>query len=276
MYDGTLYDVDERNKQRYDASIQSGAYLYRLAGVNRCTPDQVLSGQGSIYSRQEGRFHIEQQPVSYCANNVLVTFAEVLFHMYKVALMRLGEKQRPQAVRDAVVARRALTLFRVQRIPDLVFIDSEDLRLEFDGRICGATVVYPEATYDVFLDLNRQLRRARKKGIVYPSARHSEGLCFALFDDESANVDVASFRAIEVRLTLIAEDHRFVTPAIGCNPFQEKLHPTMGYYEVLDIPAFENARRDGVLHPSDLPSSGFIDFVRRRYLDYPRQAVCPH
>jgi hypothetical protein len=276
MYDRSLYDVDADKRLRYEAAIQTGAYLYRLASPNHCMPEHVLSGRGSLKARDDGRFHIQQQQVSYCANNVLVTFAEVLFHMYKLVLKRLGEKQRVQAVRDAAVARRFLTVFQVNEIKDLVFIDSEGLQIEFDARIRGASVVYPEATYDIFLDLTRTIRGAGKKGIVYPSARHSQDFCFALFDDESDRVDKLSFRRIEVQLSLLAEDQNMVVPVRGCNPFQDKLHATMGYYEILDRTEFDKAKLDRILYPEDLPASGYIDFVRRRYEEYPKQAVCPH
>jgi hypothetical protein len=196
--------------------------------------------------------------------------------MYKLALKRLGERQNAQAVRDAVVSRRSLSAFRVDGIPDLIYIDAEGLQVDFDPRIRGAAVVYPEATYDLFLELNRSIRKRNKRGIVYPSARHSRGYCFALFDDETSHIDVVSFRNIEVKLMLVSEQQQFGAVASPCNPFREKLHCTMGYYEFVDQIVFDKARTDGILNPAALPGHGLVDFVRRRYDDYPRQAICPH
>jgi len=272
MFDPSLYDVDY-NRQRHEAGIKSGGYLYRLATLSHCGPEDVLSGKGSLNARDEGRFHVAQQQVSYCSNNVLITFAEVLFHIYNLVLKRLGEKQPSKIVYETVISKRCLTIFRVEAIRELVFIDSEGTQVDFDPRVRGATVVYPEPTYSVFRELNQKIRVARKKGIVYPSARHSKDFCFALFDDETANVQKGSFRAIPVQLQLIAEDQGFSFPIRRCDPFSEKLHSTMGYYEILDPEGFEKARLDRVLNPPNLPSFGLIDFVRRRYKEYPKEAA---
>lgn len=275
MYNDKLYDIDA-TRLRGEAAILNGAYLYRLASITHCKMEDVLSGRGTLKSRDRGRFHMRQQQISYCANNVLVTFAEVLFHMYDVVLRRLGQLQPTRQVREAVRVKRCLAIFRVRGVSDLILLDSETVQIEFDPRIRGATVVYPAATYEVFLQFNDKVREVGKKGIVYPSARHSRDHCFALFDDETEQVDATSFTTMSVELSLIREDQNFNDPVQPCNPYEHKLHATMGHYRVLDNTVFAQAKADRIINPPDLPSSGYIDFVRRLYRTYPAQAVCPN
>jgi RES domain-containing protein len=275
MYSAELYDIDAK-RHRHEAKIRTGAYLYRLATLNHCSSDDVLSGRASLNAREKGRFNVEQQQVSYCANNILITFAEVLFHMYVTVLKRLSEKQPAAAIFDAVGSTRRLAVFRVQSISDLVFIDSEGAQVDYDSRIRGATVVHPEATYRLFWDLNEKVRGAKKKGVVYPSARHSQDYCFALFDDETSRLQLDSFQTIPVSVRLVAEGQDFSLPVRECNPFAEKLHSTMGYYEFGELDRFEKAKADKILNPHDIPSRGLIDFVRRKYREYPKEAtICP-
>ena len=115
------------------------------------------------------------------------------------------------------------------QIRDFVFLDSENVVSDFDPRICGATTVFPEAVYDVFHDFNNKMREIGKKGIICPSARHSQDYCIALFDDETNSV--RSFNAeLNVTLQLVVEDQVFGGPIGSCNPPRQKLHATMGHY----------------------------------------------
>jgi len=165
-------------------------------------------------------------------------------------------------------------VFRVQQLSQLVYLDTDDVRADYDGRITGTTVVFPDATYDPFRDLNRRLREAEKQGVVYPSARHSVDCCFAFFDDQSGRVRNDLYEILNCELRLVPETQSLRNPPGSFDSFLEKSHPTMGYYSFLEPTRLAALDANGLINPSGLPPAGMIDFVRRRYLSYPSDAVC--
>jgi hypothetical protein len=115
-----------------------------------------------------------------------------------------------------------------------------------------------------------------KRGIVYPSARHSRDLAFALFKDETRNLKETPYQAPHVMLQLIAEDQDM--SASHPNRFKvqtDKLHATMGYYQFHNPKHLDDLKDEGLIFPSNVPASGYVDFVRRYYEDYPKCAVRP-
>ena len=81
---------------------------------------------------------------------------------------------------------------------------------------------------------------------------------------------------LDLSLYLIAEDadlHGDLPDP--CDPRTTRCHPTIGAYVVhtdsLDLLRELNERR--AINPCPLPDYGLVDFVRRRYREYPRDAV---
>ena len=170
-----------------------------------------------------------------------------------------------------MLAKKCLLALRLNEIADLVYTGAAGVS-DYESRLCGAAVVFPDTQYEFMQTFHNKLRANRKRGVLYPSARHSIGLCVALFRDETKSIDVCS-DPISVRLQLLPEHQDLHSPPGEIDPFETKIHPTMGYYKVLSVGEFERAQRKGTL-PQDLPAEGKIDFVRRNYRgDYPAQAV---
>ena len=80
----------------------------------------------------------------------------------------------------------------------MVFVDTEAASLEFDKRMCGTSVVFPNPTYEVFHSVNRALRQTGNRGVFYPSARHSRDFCVALFRNEAGCVEPSFFESINI------------------------------------------------------------------------------
>jgi RES domain-containing protein len=273
MFDETSY-VYDRSRQKCTAGLADGAYIYRLVSLAHCSPDEILTGKGPEASRESGRFNGPQQRTSYCATNILTCLSEVLYHMYRGVLRRLKDKQPYDDVVAAMRVRRALAIARVQAIDDMVFVDSEGVRVDYKVSIPGTTIVFPDHKYKPFRRFSDKLRRDMKKGVVYPSARHSEGMCFALFNDETGRLIKSEFELLFVEMSLVPEKHdpKVAAPAT-LDPFREKLHATMGHYRFEDPTELERLRSAVRLNPIDIKSEGMIDFVRRRYNNYPADAV---
>jgi hypothetical protein len=47
----------------------------------------------------------------------------------------------------------------------------------------------------------------------------------------------------------------------------------MGYYSFDDPAQLADAKTRKTINPADLPEKGIVDFIRRQYRDYPRDAV---
>jgi hypothetical protein len=273
MYRKDLYECDYESRRGHAASILEGALLYRLTSVAHCGPSDVLSGRGPEKCRGYGRFNGPMQRTSYCTNNVLVCIAEVLFHMYRCALDRLKDRMPYEEVASWLSQKRCLTVFGVDGIKDLVYVDCDSVRVDYDPRISGTLIVFPDAVYQPFREFSDRLRIEQKRGVFYPSARHSEDLCIALFEDETPRIKSGFFEMLPVELNLVPESYEVGSDPSGCNPMEEKLNATMGHYKFVDQAAFERVKTAGAFNPGQLPISGLVDFVRRRYRDYPRDAV---
>ncbi len=166
-----------------------------------------------------------------------------------------------------------LVVFAVNRAPELVFVDSREVRTDFDGRLAGTGVVCPAQVYDVMHNFSEKVRDLDKAGIVYPSARHSRDVALALFGDKTGLVKDEPYLSVDVDLRLIPEECELNGILTSVDPFEAKVHPTLGYFEFQDAPNFEKMKIDGLLVPEDVPRRGITDFVRRQYAEYPRDAV---
>jgi RES domain len=273
MYANNLYEYD-RNQQSYIAKLLDGALIYRLASLQHCSISDALTGAGTLNNPSPGRFNAPHQRTTYCANNILVCIAEVLFHMYRKALKKIEVRDPALAIRSSMYEKRCLMLIRVKEIDPLVYADSKDVARDFDPRVCGASVVFPDPCYKFLWEFGNTVRTSGSKGIFYPSARHLNDICIALFYDESTRLDMSFHELLDIELRLISEDQDRTQPLRNCDPFDDKIHPTMGYYSFSDANELDRLRNLGVLNPNDIPASGLVDFVRRRYTAYPAQAVC--
>jgi hypothetical protein len=178
-----------------------------------------------------------------------------------------------EEVASCLVQERCLTVFAINGVKDLVYVDCESVRVDYDPRIAGTLIVFPDAEYKPFREFSDRLRIEQKRGVFYPSARHSEDLCIAFFEDESSQVKGDFFEMLPVELRLVSEAHDASGPPDLCDPMDDKLNATMGYYRFLDLDRLKHVKEAGALNPSDLPSSGLVDFVRRRYREYPKDAI---
>lgn len=269
-----MFDAKDYNVEGAQFTLREGAMLYRLASLSHCTADVIVNGMAASQNARFGRFNAPHQRATYCANNVLVCISEVMFHMYRTLLDRIRDKRPTALIRAAAHLRRCLVIFRMKEIEKLVCLDSEDIRTDYDGRITGTTVVFPDAEYGPFRDLNNRFRMDGKAGVAYPSARHSRDLCIVFFADNTTSVRKDIFENYVIELRIVVEDQDIAQPPETYDPFVDRAHPTMGYYKVIDHKAFSDAQKRKLVNPIDLPTEGMVDFVRRRYVSYPKDAVC--
>jgi RES domain-containing protein len=270
MFDEDKYEYDQKNKSQ-KAKLHENAVLYRLTSFTHSNKEEVLTGKGAL--RDSGRFHVTHQRTSYCANNMLVCLSEVLFHNYQGVLSRMNDNQPWQEVNELIEDERCLVMFKVGEIDKFVFIDSDAVRVDLNKRMSGTMVVFPQANYLPFQQFSTSLRGIGMNGVFYPSARHSKDICIALFEDHSKKVKKSDYRTLAVTLNLLKENQNFNSPIEICDPFSDKIHPTMGYYRFDNEMAFIKAKSDNYLNPPNIPIEGKIDFVRRLYLNYPVDAV---
>jgi hypothetical protein len=201
--------------------------------------------------------------------------AELLYRMYRDLLNQLGKDADYQVVRAEMCKIKSLVVFRVRLITDLVHLDCEAVERDYRTRICGTLAVWPDATYELFDKLNDEFRNHRKNGVVYPSARHSVDKCLAIFNDQTDRVIPGEFHELQIKLRLVPEDHDVRTRPQEFSPFKRKVHPTVGFYDIVDVTHFSSLISQGWINPLGMPAAGCIDFVRRRYDSYPLAAVTP-
>jgi hypothetical protein len=275
-YDPSLYVIDKDDRERSDATLEEGALLYRIASRNHWERRFIMSGDGPVKRKTKGRFHTVDQRTSYCANNIIVCLSEMLYHMYRKFLGEVEATQNPEHLYNWVaLSNIRLAIFSVKRIDDLVYMDSIGAKL-YDARIISSTVVFPDPVYGPLHAVSDRLREEKKCGVVYPSARHSEDFAFAFFKNETRNIRTDFYEAPFLTLQLVVEDQDTSSfPPREFKVYTDKLHATMGYYEFRDPNHFEELKTKGLIHPTTIPASGYIDFVRRHYTDYPKGAVRP-
>jgi hypothetical protein len=269
-FDKSRYKVDDANHYDDDASLEDGAVLYRIASISHWEKRFIFTGFGA--TKGDGRFHKIHQLTTYCANNVLLCIAEVLYHMYRRVLDGIREKQPPRLIDSWATADFRLVALSVFPIIDLVYADTEGVRLNYDARIVGSTLVFPDPIYGPLHDFSDMMRHKVRTGVIYPSARHSVDLALALFLDNTNKIKNDFYEVLPIRLQLVPEDQDFTAAPVISRPIVQKLHATIGYYNFTDTAAFSSLKSNGLLNPRDIPERGYIDFVRRRYDNYPSDA----
>lgn len=275
-YDPTRYMIDDANHHDPDASLEDGAMLYRITSRTYSGSGDVLTGNGAANGVTEGRFHRIGQRATYCANNVMLCLAEILFRQYRVMLDGIEKDTHPALLKPQAVGKHVLVILAVDKIDNIVFADSVGARV-YNHNITGPSITTPDLVYDQLQKFSDEVRRDRKRGVVYPSARHSEGFAFALFNNESGRIRLTPYETLELKLQLVSEKQDFsIKPPARFDIYVDKIHPTIGYYEFINETAFNGLKSRGLIHPDRLPARGYFDFVRRRYGgSYPDDAHFP-
>ncbi len=274
MRNSEHYHVDP-DRQECDAWLEEGALLYRIASLTHWQQRYIIAGNGPMKTRAAGRYHNGDQRTTYCANNMILCCAEMLYHMCRKFLEQLENFQPREHAETWTMQDTKLVIFAVKKIEDLVYVDSIGAKV-YDARVTSSTVVFPDRIYGPLHEMSNRIRQEKKSGVVYPSARHSQDLAFAFFKNETRKVMPAPYEGLSLTLQLIAEDQDIRSfPPRRFKVYTDKLHATMGYYEFKDVTQFDSLKAAGLIYPTDIPASGYVDFVRRRYTDYPKRAVCP-
>lgn len=273
MFDLSHYVYDSTNGISQDAHIKKGAILYKATSSAHCHKNAILTGRGPEQSRQKGRFNVAQQRTTYCSNNVIACFAEILFHMWHKAIEGIQNNLPASDINRNLVQDRILVIFSVDEIPELVYFDADEVRNDYGQRLGGTMAVCPDIIYTGHTEFANQIRAKFKRGIIYPSARHSRDICIALFEDESPKLNNDVYEIVDIKLRLIREEQIPGDTILPLSIFSDKIHPTLGYYKFADKLHLESLNSRGVINPANIPPEGLIDFVRRRYVKYPNDAV---
>lgn len=284
-FNRNCYDFDYTCAKRCDAKLKDKAILYRIASPQKWDASILLNAHLDESRRPEGRYNIRARGTVYCANNFLINIAEVLFHMYMNTLASLRNGDNPSVVDEKVQRFCRLVIFKVREITDLFYIDCEDVFS--NNKLKSALLTHPDKIYGSLQNLAESIRGTGKNGIVYPSARHrpkAKGkprtcdVAFAFFWNQSDKIYKTQFEKIDIKLKLIPESQDFNIPPQDFRPEITKIHPTIGYYEILQDSIYQQKKlqslvKKGLLNPTPVMDKGFVDFVRRIYTSYPKDAV---
>lgn len=258
-------NFDWEAQQDYEAVVEEGTLLYRVASAGFAEIDQLLTP--SWRGRGPGRWHRGgKDQAAYASNSVLIAICEVLYHMRRTMLERLVEDVPTKKILSCRSRTAVLAAMRMKEIDDLIFVDAKNIRTDFGPRLCGTALVTTEKL-DPLWDFGIALSSVHKKrGVVYPSARHHtpspKDVAVAFFEDESKAIEDVS-ALLSVRLKLISEDQSLKTkPPRAVHPFDEKVHQTTGYYE-FDKKDFLKAKKSGLIRPLGIPHSGYVEFTRK-------------
>jgi hypothetical protein len=244
------------------ATIESGTRLYRITSPSFVSKKFLLNGKGSMMG--EGRYHFINEPTSYSSDNVLLCIAEKLFHMNNAALKKLKNSSYGE-FNGETSKKCILVVFKCKEINDLSNIRSKGALRKYN--INPSTITHPDTIYRQLQTVSSNMRKNRKKGIISPSARHSEGLSVAFFGDCTSSIlDIEHIFKLE--LTLVSED--LSTLARDTQKFNPKVHrvsQNIGYFE-FNTPQVKQFF--ALIEPRMGGLSGFIDFYRFKYNTNPQ------
>jgi len=263
--------VIDRRKIGWAAHIGKGTTLFRLASLSYSSESDLLNGRGTYAN--EGRYHVHQQLTSYASNNVLVCITEILYHMSRRAMNFLINNGPISLWQAYAHQARKLVLFTVDQIPELVYIDTEESRNRtaagIQKSLHSTVIINPDCVYSPLQLAGNHYRSLHKRGVVYPSSRHFEGLAVALFGDHTSSLTKIVGK-LDVNLILVEDTSNKLATSPQFNPYHDAISHTRGYYQ------FKRSHftTHGNLLAPFLPSSkGYIDFVRRPYIKYPVDAI---
>ena len=89
------------------------------------------------------------------------------------ASSRCGSDGSLRVIHEAARKEATLNCVRVNAIDDLVALDCEEFTREWSVKMAGTMAVHPDQIYKPFQDVAAALRGKKRRGIAYPSARHS-------------------------------------------------------------------------------------------------------
>ncbi len=275
MYEEKKIVYDKKDRIKCGSTLEEEAVIYRISSPHHANKDDAFSGDGCAHSSYPGRFNAPQQRAVYCSNNIILCISEILFHNYRTTLNRIKEKFPPEMIREKINDKKALIIARTSQINELVYLDSKDFYREYGlAEVQGTWLVHPDVTYPPHQIVSNLIREKNKNGILYPSARHSRDVAIALFRDVSTKIREDEYYTLEINLVLVAEDTPPDNCAFSlCDPTDQKLHFTMGYYSIEDQDEFERLKSKKYINPINMKPFGMIDFVRRKYKDYPNDAI---
>lgn len=254
--------IDSR-KIDQDAFVEKETILFRLAAPLYSSLSDLLNGKGALAG--DGRYHRVHQFTSYVSDNILLCFAEILYHMSRKAMAHLAGNGLPAGWQNCAQIQRHLVIFEVNEIRDLIYIDTKDCRQEIlrnaSQAIPSTIIVHPDWLYEPLHRAADYCRSQRKNGVVYPSARYPQGLAVGLFLDHTASIKNIS-ATVKVTLSLI--EGNTGKPAIPpyFDPDVQKISHMRGHYE-FDPTDFASAGASGLLNPRTVTQNGFVEFVRR-------------
>lgn len=262
------YQMDTARRHDPDASLDDGALLYRITSDMHSDRAFILTGQGAKY--REGRYHYIRQLTTYCAMSVPVALSEILFSMYRAVLDGVHAGLNAFQLDALAADTRHLVVLAVDRIDDIVYVDTLGARATYSPGLQRTAITHPDRVYTPLQEFGREVSKALKNGVVYPSARQSDDFAYALFEDQTSKLKSAPYETLEVHLQLVPEDHDFLCQLPAPAPplldlDRERPHPTIGHYEFADAATLAALKGQGLINPADLPESSYIDFVRRRY-----------
>ena len=268
MFESSKYKIDKLDCIGF---ISRGAILYRITSPWNCSKDDIISGIGPSLSKNQGRFNGAQQRASYCANNMMICISEILYHQVREVINNILKTGTGAIIRSLSKVEKKLCIFDVDEITGLLNLEAEDFRRDFNPMISGTSTVIPDSTYKPFIELVQEIR-AEYRGLFYPSARHSKDYCVVFFGDESDNI-LSTFSTLDISLRLIKEDQDYRKYPDDVNPLKDKISFSRGYYEFNNHTEFQRLKTLGLFNPNDIEQSGYIDFVRKKYINYPKDAI---
>lgn len=254
------------NKIYEDAEIGDDARLYRITSPTYATKSTLLNGRGA--NSGDGRFHVIQQLTSYSADNVLICIAEKLFYMHYISLRKLSNNSYPEFKREAT-KKHVLSVFKCENIQDFIYVESSVARQNY--QLNPSTVTYPDRIYAPLQTAGNKMRRANKNGIMYPSARHSQGLSVCFFGDQTNNIKSLEAN-IQLTLSLVSEDMTTLADDINFDPTSARISNSIGHFSFDDS---DFRQYSNLLSPNLSSKDGYIDFHRIFYVhaNYPSCAI---
>lgn len=276
------YNFDFHDNQHSEASIDEGALLYRVASSNRCGKEELLKTYWK--GKGKGRWHEAGKPTkgaSYASNNVLIAISEVLYHMHR-AMLDAIRTQNSDDILSAVERKAALAIMRMKKVEDLYYVNSALAKQKLCLELQGTAQIYSDTFYEPFYISANKIRRAKKSGVIYPSARHlspvNDDFAVAFFDDKKVLIKEV-LKKIPLKLTLVQEEQDTRIPPEHPKPFEGFVNQNIGFYEFeMTDPEFNELIRKSLLRPElpfIFPRRGYLSFMRQPSLrsTYPKEAV---
>lgn len=295
-YSSDRYKTNPADKHiRY---LDENAILYRLVPSHWYDEKTLMDADAAGPRQKRGRWNKEKQGTIYTANNVLICFAERLYHMYIGAMNNLSVNKCSCKVESKYLeCKHHLAIVELkEKIERLVHVSDTTTYSLLNAGLRGSLLIHPYPEDSRLHQFAGKLRRKHKKrdpwnGIAYPSARHRTDplsssqewySAYALFHNESEKV--LRTEDVIVTLKLISDSQDLSVKPSEVQPHSDHyLHASIGYFEFTSDPSdpdsegnidkVDHLRDNQLLMPAFDKNFGYIDFIRRTYKSYPDDAV---